>query len=343
MKTTTSTTSRRRAFTLIELLVVIAIIALLIGILLPALGRARDSARDVLCKTNMRQVATATMVYANDYKGKFPPILGGQFVIDPENGKRNMVWHDVNRIGRYLPQEDFRNLASTSVENNTVGGSVMECPNHPAAGRSYSMNYWGASAAELGPPNFNTGTVSYLRPGSNANNPDTFRMGEAFDSSVGRASSVMIIGEAWGFFTSQLTDEIGERTWFTAGSIGSKGLPGERFGANPEGIESENFRTTGNWTGLGPFPRAPEMGSDTAAQPKGYIPFYRHPKSTEDPFKIEGQPNFAFVDGHVASFSSNDLFESDSNAMEYRSTYRVLWSVLDERVENRELGYPGSP
>jgi prepilin-type N-terminal cleavage/methylation domain-containing protein len=60
--------SRRPAlgFTLIELLVVIAIIALLIGILLPALGKARGSARSMACLSNMRQLGLAGGMYAND-------------------------------------------------------------------------------------------------------------------------------------------------------------------------------------------------------------------------------------------------------------------------------------
>ena len=58
-----------RAFTLIELLVGIAIIALLIGILLPALGRSRDAARRLTCLVNMRSLQTAHWSYMTDHDG----------------------------------------------------------------------------------------------------------------------------------------------------------------------------------------------------------------------------------------------------------------------------------
>ncbi|MEM9167823.1 MAG: prepilin-type N-terminal cleavage/methylation domain-containing protein [Planctomycetota bacterium] len=63
----------RRGFTLIELLVVIAIIALLIGILLPSLGRARETGRSVVCASNQRQFGVAFEGYGSDNRDRLPP------------------------------------------------------------------------------------------------------------------------------------------------------------------------------------------------------------------------------------------------------------------------------
>lgn len=63
----------RRAFTLVELLVVIAIVGVLAALLLPALGRAKESGKRVACANNLRQLAIAASMYASDNDGLYPP------------------------------------------------------------------------------------------------------------------------------------------------------------------------------------------------------------------------------------------------------------------------------
>ncbi|HTL15795.1 MAG TPA: type II secretion system protein [Patescibacteria group bacterium] len=73
----TNVISRRsnRAFSLIELLVVIAIIAVLAGLLLPGLARAKEAGRATFCKNNLRQLALASATYSLDNKGRMPYFL----------------------------------------------------------------------------------------------------------------------------------------------------------------------------------------------------------------------------------------------------------------------------
>ncbi|MFQ5495060.1 MAG: prepilin-type N-terminal cleavage/methylation domain-containing protein [Phycisphaerae bacterium] len=64
--------TRRRGFTLIELMVVIAIITLLVGILLPSLGRARAAAKRTVCSANLRQIGVGLRAYISDHYDRLP-------------------------------------------------------------------------------------------------------------------------------------------------------------------------------------------------------------------------------------------------------------------------------
>ncbi|MBO5760857.1 MAG: type II secretion system protein [Lentisphaeria bacterium] len=111
---------RRNSFTLIELLVVIAIIAILAGMLLPALGRAKRTAMDAQCRNNSRQVHLYLTLYAEAYKGWSYGVAYNDFRDGPDGNPYNML----NRWDWALPE---LGIAPKSMAYK-AGKKVFRCP-----------------------------------------------------------------------------------------------------------------------------------------------------------------------------------------------------------------------
>ncbi|MHC4110412.1 MAG: type II secretion system protein [Planctomycetota bacterium] len=131
---------KRKAFTLIELLVVIAIIALLLAMLMPALERAREQGKRVVCLNNERQLMLAWNFYADDYDGK---IVCGYMEENGDFETRQGDWAPGERhyqerpwVLQDWPRRDFTDEQSIqaikdgALYHYTKNTKLYKCPHH---------------------------------------------------------------------------------------------------------------------------------------------------------------------------------------------------------------------
>lgn len=143
---TASALHRRKGFTLIELLVVIAIIAILAAILFPVFARARAAARSTACKSNLKQILLAAMMYSQDYDEILVTSMGGYFLRNPANGlSYRRFW-----MGLVLPYtKNFKIFRGPHWEGTLAPEIFPENPQYTSYGHQHNNLGWGMNAPHL--------------------------------------------------------------------------------------------------------------------------------------------------------------------------------------------------
>ncbi len=145
-------------FTLIELLVVISIIAVLMAILMPALGKVREQARSVVCKTRLRNIGSTFTLYMQDNKGYLPPSWAFQSELNSGKADGDLTW--------FLRVKDYYDLKSSGTAD-VHDYNLFKCPLMEDWSRK---NAAGVSAAGIYGYN-----IFFIETGQDARNSSTDR------------------------------------------------------------------------------------------------------------------------------------------------------------------------
>jgi prepilin-type N-terminal cleavage/methylation domain-containing protein len=186
--------SKRQAFTLIELLVVIAIIAVLVGLLLPAVQKVREASKRTKCQNNLRQLGLATHNFVGAF-GKLPPATnwsGAVYGYATQPGGNILCVDGLNTtgtwLGHLLPYIEqgvlFSNAAGDLHSVRATIVNLFICPSDPSAwpGQPFGMNPTGLALTNY------VGNVMVYNP----TNPRDLTAGMPDGSSM-----TVLIGEAY--------------------------------------------------------------------------------------------------------------------------------------------------
>src|SRR5262245_17652869 len=195
----------RRGFTLIELLVVIAIIAILIGLLLPAVQKVREAAARMKCSNNLRQMGLAAHNYESTFQ-TLPPGAGPTPANNPAANSRASVQAVI--LG-YVEQANIYNLFNLTQDVNAHASNanarvqqvpIYVCPSDPSqanqggAGKSNYFGNIGAQAYVAGSQTSPLGGTFYYIPKNGAQyDPKGFRITEILDGTSNTAMFAEIL------------------------------------------------------------------------------------------------------------------------------------------------------